>query len=124
MAKTVKGFGVRNQERRKLRSDLSGEFEGEAWLVRYEHAGVFWWCIGKMSGYAGPTVGDVLRTMRKAWRAQTQLQEIYGDQKIPDEVYNSLRLLTRWEQRLLKGRLTITGPHGKGDKQHYRVQDA
>lgn len=123
MAKTVKGFGVRGQDRRKLRKALTGTYEEHRWVLRYEHLDIFWWTIGKMSGYAGPTVGDVLRVMRKAAKAQTALQEVYGDQKIPDETYNSLRLLNRWEQRLLKGKITITGPHGKGDKEHYRVKE-
>ena len=122
MAKTVKGFGVRGQERKKLRSELSGEYEGLKWLIRWEHADVFWWTIGKMSGYIGPTVGDVLRTMRRAAKAQVAIQETYGDQKIPDDLFNTLRLLHRWEQRALRGRLRITH-HGKGDKAHYRVAE-
>lgn len=123
MAKTVKGFGVRGQDRKRLRSELTGDYEGLQWLIRYEHLDIFSWCIGKMSGYAGPTVGDVLRVMRKAARAQLQLQEVFGDQRIPDDAFNALRLLNRWEQRALKGRLSITGPHGTGDKRHYRIKE-
>lgn len=123
MAKTVKGFGVRGQERKRLRSELTGEYEGYKWFVRYEHLTTFWWTIGKMSGYGGPTVGDVLRDMRKAVKAQQKLEEVFNGRPIPDEAFNTLRMLNRWEQRALCGRLTITGPHGSGDKAHYRVKE-
>lgn len=121
MAKTVKGFGVRGQDRKRLRSTLSGNYEGYDWFIRFEHNGVFSWNIGKMSGFDGPTVGDVLRSMRKAAKAQTSLQETYGD-SIPDDALNQVRLLLRWERRALQGRLNISH-HGKGDKAHYRVQE-
>jgi hypothetical protein len=123
VAKTVQGFGVRSQGRKKIRSTLQGTFEGYEWFVQFEHSTLFSWTIGKMRGYAGPTVGDVLRVMRKAARAQAQLEEVYQDQGIPDEAYNALRLLYRWERRATQGRLTITGPHGKGDKAHYRIKE-
>lgn len=122
MAKTIKGFGVRGQDRKRLRSPLTGTYEGYDWFIRYEHAGVFSWNIGKMSGYDGPTVGDVLRSMRKAARAQTKLKETFQDREIPQESYNALRLLMKWERRALQGRLKVTH-HGKGDKSHYRVQE-
>ena len=122
MGKTVKGFGVRGQDRRKLRSELSGDFEGHKWFIRFERRDTFMWSIGKMTGYAGPAVGDVLRTMKGAAKAQDQLQEVYGESNIPQEAYNSLRLLSRWERMATKGRLTITGPHGSGDSAHYRVK--
>lgn len=122
MARTVKGFGVRSQDRKRLRSPLTGTYEGYDWFIRYEHAGVFSWSIGKMSGYDGPTVGDVLRVLKKAARAQTQLKETYKDRSVPDDAYNALRLLLRWERRALQGRLKITR-HGKGDKAHHRVQE-
>jgi len=123
VAKTIKGFGVRGQERRKLRSELKGTYEGRIWIIRYEHEELFRWHIGKMSGYSGPTVGDVLRVMRRASKAQTELQDIYQEQSVPAEVFNSLRLLYRWEQRLLKGFVNLTGPHGIGEKRHYRVTE-
>jgi len=123
VSKTVKGFGVRGQDRRKTRSELTGNFEEHAWFVRSEHRELFSWNIGKMSGYSGPTLGDVLRVMKKAARTQNQLQAVYGKGKIPDEAYNSLRLLFRWEQRVLTRKLTITGLHGAGDKAHYRVRE-
>lgn len=122
MARTIKGFGVRGQDRKRLRSPISGEFEGYSWFIRYEHAGLFSWNIGKMSGFDGPTVGDVLRVLKKAARAQTQLKETFVDREVPDEAYNNLRLLMRWERRALQGRLKITH-HGKGDKAHHRVQE-
>ena len=122
MAKTVKGFGVRGQERKRLRNALSGTYEGYDWFVRFEHGGVFSWVIGKMSGYAGPAVADVLRAMKKAARAQAQLQEVFGDRGVPDEAYNNLRLLYKWERRALQGRLSITH-HGKGDKAHFRISE-
>lgn len=123
MAKTVQGFGVRSQERKKIRSALQGTYEGYDWFMQFESSGLFSWNIGKMRGYAGPTVGDVLRVMRKAARAQTALEEVYQDQGIPAEAYNALRLLYRWERRATQGRLEITGPHGKGDKSHYRIRE-
>lgn len=122
MAKTIKGFGVRGQDRKKLRSPISGTYEGYDWFIRFEHAGLFSWAIGKMTGYDGPTVGDVLRVLKKAARAQTQLKETFQDREVPDEAYNNLRLLMRWERRALQGRLTISR-HGKGDKMHHRVQE-
>ncbi|MGD9725939.1 MAG: hypothetical protein AB7L09_03205 [Nitrospira sp.] len=121
--KTVKGFAVKGQDRSRLRNPLNGTFEGFEWFVRFERAGVFSWTIGKMSGYDGPTVADVLRMMKKAARAQVQLQEAFNGREVPDEAYNSLRLLYRWERRALQGRLTITH-HGKDDKAHYRVLEA
>jgi hypothetical protein len=123
MAKTVKGFGVRAQERKKLRSTIKGSFEGYQWYVQSENSELFSWHIGKMSGFAGPTVGDVLRVMRKAARAQVQLEEVYKDQAVPKEAYNAVRLLYRWERRALQGKLKLTGPHGKGDKMHYRIAE-
>ena len=123
MAKTVKGFGVRGQERKKLRSPLTGAFETYDWFIRSEGASLFSWNIGKMRGFSGPTVGDVLRVMRKAARAQAELEEVFKDVGVPAEAYNSIRLLYRWERRALKGTLKITGPHGKGDKSHYRISE-
>lgn len=124
MAKTVQGFGVRSQDRKKIRGSLSGTYESYAWFIQFEHNGLFSWTIGKMRGYSGPAVGDVLRAMRKAARAQAQLEEVYQGQGIPEEAFNALRLLYRWERRATQGRLTITGPHGKGDKSHYRVAES
>lgn len=121
MAKTVKGFGVRSQDRKRIRSTLTGAYEGYDWFMRFEHTGLFSWNIGKMSGYSGPTVGDVLRSMRKAARAQAELQETFKDQVIPDEAYNNLRLLLRWERKAVQGKLKIT--HHKGAKPHYRVAE-
>jgi len=124
MSKTVKGFNVKGQDRQNLRSELAGEFEGRKWFIRCEKRGVFWWTIGDMSGYGGPTVADILRTLRKAAKAQAKLEEVFGPGSIPSEAYNNLRLLGRWEQRAFQGRLTITGPHGTGDKSHFRVKEA
>ena len=122
MARTVKGFGVRGQDRRRLRSPLTGEFDGYEWFIRYERPGTFSWSIGKMSGYDGPTIGDVLRVLKKAARAQAQLKETFQDREIPQESYNVLRLLLRWERCALRGRLKVSH-HGKGEKAHYRVQE-
>ena len=121
MGKTVKGFGVRGQDRRKTRDDLSGEYEGHDWFVRSEHSDLFMWNIGEMSGYSGPTLGHVLRVMKKAAKAQDQLKDLYEGERLPKESLNALRLLNRWEQRVVSSRLTITGPHGKGAAAHFRV---
>ena len=122
MVKTIKGFGVRGQDRKLLRGPLTGDYGGYTWFVRFEHGGVFSWTIGKMSGFAGPTVGDVLRAMRKAATAQTQLQEAFQGRVVPDDAYNNIRLLYRWERRALQDRLKITH-HGTGDKAHYRISE-
>lgn len=123
MAKTVKGFGVRNQDRQKVRSDLSGSYGDHNWFIRSEYKGLFTWSIGEMIGHGGPSLGDVLRTMKKASKAQDQLQEVYGEGQVPRESFNDLRLLNRWEQKVLAGRIKITGPHGSGDKAHFRVTE-
>ena len=114
---------MRGQDSRKTRTDLSGKYEGHDWFVRSEHSDLFMWNIGKMSGYSGPTLGHVLRVMKKAAKAQNQLQEIYEGERIPQESFNALRLLNRWELRVVEGGLTISGPHGKGDKAHFRVME-
>jgi hypothetical protein len=119
MSKTVQGFGVRNQQRRKMRSDLTGAFETRQWIIRNEEGGLFWWNIGKMSGYAGPTLADVLRQMRKASRAQSKIEAEYGE--LPADRLQDLSKLLRWELMSVQGRLKVTGPHGKGEKEHYRV---
>ena len=122
MSKTVKGFAVRGQERTRLRDVLTGTYEGYEWFIRFENSGLFSWSIGKMSGYDGPTVGDVLRSMRKAARYQAQLEETFQGREIPVNAYNNLRLLLRWERRAVQGRLDVTY-HGKGDKSYYRIAE-
>lgn len=119
MSKTVQGFGVRNQQRRKMRGDLTGEFEMRKWIIRSEEGGLFWWNIGAMSGYAGPTLSDVLRQMRKACRTQSKLEAEYGD--LPAGAIGMLSRLLRWEYMAISGRLKITGPHGTAEKEHQRV---
>jgi len=119
MSKTVQGFGVRNQQRRKVRADLSGTFDDRQWIIRSEGGGLFWWHIGKMSGYAGPTLADVLRQMKKASKAQTKLEADYGE--LPADRVQSLDKLLKWEHKWTENRLKITGPHGAKDKEHYKV---
>jgi hypothetical protein len=102
-----------------MRSDLTGDYDGRQWIIRSEGGGLFWWSIGKMSGYAGPTLADVLRQMKRASRAQTQLEAEYGE--LPGNRIFDISRLLRWEHMAIQGRLKITGPHGKGDKEHYRI---
>lgn len=120
MSKTVKGFSVRNQQRRSIRGELSGTYEGLDWFVRCDDVGLFWWTIGQLSGYAGPTLADVLRTMRRAVTSQKKLLAEYGE--IDPEKLRALDFLTKWERRALQGRLEIKGPMGKGDKVYYKVR--
>lgn len=118
MSKTVKGFDVRGQTRRSIRGDLSGNYEGVSWYVRSEANGLFYWTIGKMSGYDGPTLSDVLRTMKRAARVQKRIEEDHGE--LTPERLRLVDFLLKWERRALQGRLEITGPHG-GDKGYFKV---
>ena len=116
----VKGFKVRNQQRKRIRGDLTGEYNDLKWFVRCESTGLFSWNIGKLSGYAGPELADVLRAMKKAAVQQKKLQEEFGE--LDAEKLRVLEFLERWERRALQGRMEITGPHGKGDKTYHKVR--
>ena len=120
MNKKVQGFGVKNQKRRRIRSDMSGEYEDLKWFMRSESVGLFSWSIGKLSGYAGPEIVDVLRAMKKAAVRQRKLQKEFGE--VDAEKLKVLDFLERWERRALQGRLEITGPFGKGDKSYHKVR--
>ena len=75
-----------------------------------------------MLGFAGPTLADVLRAMRKAVRLEKRLREKHGDE-LPAGTLNTLSLLLRWEHKLLKGRLKVTGPHTNGSSRYYKVAE-
>lgn len=122
MPKCVTGFSVKGQHRTRIRGDIAGEFEGKKWLVRSERTGVFLWMIGLMTGYDGPTLRDVLRTMKKAAKAQDKLKEIYGS--VPEDRLNILSRILRWEQRAVQGRLSITGPYGKDQDSYFKVAES
>jgi hypothetical protein len=120
MSKTVKGFAVRNQQRRRIRGELSGDYDGLNWFVRCDDTELFWWTIGKLSGFSGPTLADALRSMKRAASTQKKLLAEFGE--IDAEKLKVLNFLTKWERRALQGRLEIKGPMGKGDKTYYKVQ--
>lgn len=120
MSKTVKGFNVRNQQRRRIRGDLSGDYEEFKWFMRSEGPGLFSWNIGKLAGYAGPELADALRAMKKAAIRQRRLQETFGE--VDPEKLKVLDFLERWERRALQGRLEIVGPLGKGENSYYKVR--
>ena len=102
-----------------MRADLTGDFETRQWIIRSAEGGLFWWNIGAMTGYAGPTLADVLRQMKKACSAQAKIEAEYGS--LPPERIDQLSRLLRWELMAVNGRLKITGPHGKGENEHHRV---
>jgi hypothetical protein len=119
MSKTVKGFGVRNQARKRIRGHLNGTYNGQDWYLRCDDNELFWWTIGKMSGYAGPTIADALRAIKKASINQKTLEEEFGE--VDEETLKVLDFLAKWERRALQGRLVIKGPMGKGEKRYYKV---
>jgi hypothetical protein len=118
-ARTVQGFGVRSQGRTRFRDDhMAGTYEGFDWVIHSEGDGLFQWAIGSLHGFSGPTLADVLRTMKKAVAIRAKILDQYGE--VSPESLHSLRLLLRWEQRLSKGRLRIDGPYSDG---HYEVRE-
>ena len=115
--RAVLGFKVPNQGRTKIRSELTGTYDGFDWIIFPEGAAMFQWRIGPLMGYSGPTLADVLRTMKKATKITKKLRAEYGG-SVPDDQLNLLSRLLRWERRILEGRLEMT-QHGD----HWRVRE-
>ena len=120
--KHVSGFGVKNQGRSRFRGEpLNGTYQGHEWTIFSDGDGLFQWRLDKFSGYAGPSLADTLRALRRAVKLIAALQEAFPE--LPSKHLHTIAKLLRWERLAATGRLEIEGPMGKGEMNHYRVKE-
>jgi hypothetical protein len=105
---TVKGFGVRGQERTTIRKDLKGTYQGLKWFVMGDGPGRFRWSIGPLGGFVSPNakLRDALIKMKEAYRRISRLTNLYGIEAVKTSA-NELETLMKWEQVAAEGRLRI-----------------
>lgn len=124
MGKTIKGFGVRGQDRAQIRKDLTGTYKGYKWFVMGDGNRRFRWSLGPMGGHVqGPkaTLADAVKALQRAYRTISRLRNLFGEKAVK-RAANELEILLKWEQAAAEGRISVKVKTAKDDEMVYTVK--
>ena len=129
---TVRGFGVPNQGRSRLRNPLNGEYKGYKWVVEFTRDGVFEWSVsakfvsdsfGVVRGHTPPR-SDVATALMEIREAVGIFQEVEKyDRPVTQELADQINALNRWKRMALQGRLTTKLKRRKDGTIYYSVEE-
>ena len=123
----VKGFGVPNQGRSRIRKPLKGEYKGYKWMVEYTKEGVFEWRVSAgsatMSGFTPPKseVATALMEIRESTKIFDEIKKY--DRAITQGLSDLFNRLNRWKRMALQHRLSIKVKRRKNGSVYYVVEE-